>query len=182
MTVYQKIKKLCDFKGLSPTKLATELGFSKSTPSGWRSGSIPQQDKLKLIADYFAVDIEYFSDDFVGEPIDYSAVKTDEFNQPVWKHLLKENQYNERKAIRAYFDFEKAQKLDALNDSDSKAVTYNAERVVVQGENHAPFTINDGKGDILSRQEAKLLKMFRELDVLQQAEALLMIAKMNKNK
>ena len=54
------LKKLCDNKGIKPSNVAVELGIPTSTISGWKLGQYtPKTDKLKKIADYFNVSLEY---------------------------------------------------------------------------------------------------------------------------
>lgn len=45
-------------------KVAKETGISTATLSDWKTGrSVPKIDKLKILADYFGVPIEYFLED-----------------------------------------------------------------------------------------------------------------------
>lgn len=62
--MYEKFKKLCENKGVSSYRISQETGITQSTFSDWKNGrSVPKQDKLKKIADYFGVDVAYFYDD-----------------------------------------------------------------------------------------------------------------------
>lgn len=59
--MYERYVFLRDEKGLTDYKVSEETGIVKSTFSDWKSGrSAPKIDKLKKIADYFGVSIEYF--------------------------------------------------------------------------------------------------------------------------
>lgn len=58
MVFYDKVDALCKARGISITKLAEELNYSKSTPNGWKSGSEPRYKTLKEIAQYFDISIE----------------------------------------------------------------------------------------------------------------------------
>jgi transcriptional regulator with XRE-family HTH domain len=59
--MYEKYKELRDKKGVSDYRVAVETGINKSTFSDWASGrSAPKIEKLKKIADYFGVGIDYF--------------------------------------------------------------------------------------------------------------------------
>lgn len=61
--MYQKFKELCSKNDVTPYKVGKETGISSSTLSDWKSGrSVPKQEKLKKIADYFGVDVAYFYD------------------------------------------------------------------------------------------------------------------------
>ena len=54
----EKIKKLCEKRGISIYKLEKDLGFSESSICKWEN-SIPSAIKLKQVADYFGVTIDY---------------------------------------------------------------------------------------------------------------------------
>lgn len=62
--MYNKYVKLRDQRGTSDYRVAMDTGIPKSTFSDWKSGrSNPKVDKLKILADYFGVSIEYFLSD-----------------------------------------------------------------------------------------------------------------------
>lgn len=62
--MYQRYAELRDKKGVTDYKVSKETGISKSSFSEWKSGrSKPKVEKLKKIADYFGVAIEYFLGD-----------------------------------------------------------------------------------------------------------------------
>lgn len=54
-----KIKELCLQKGISLTELERTPGFGRGTIAKWKECS-PSVIKLKAVADYFGVSIEYF--------------------------------------------------------------------------------------------------------------------------
>lgn len=59
--MYKKFQKLLDKKGITAFKVHKDTGIASSTLSDWKNGkSKPKADKLKLLADYFNVDINYF--------------------------------------------------------------------------------------------------------------------------
>lgn len=59
--MYSIFQELCSIKGVTPYKVGKETGIATSTLSDWKKGkSTPKQDKLKLIADYFQVGLDYF--------------------------------------------------------------------------------------------------------------------------
>lgn len=60
--MYTKISELCIRKGTTVTALERNLNFGKGTISKWKESS-PSVDKLKAVADYFGVSIEYFLGD-----------------------------------------------------------------------------------------------------------------------
>lgn len=64
MRFYERVNELCIKKGISITALAMELGFSKGTPTNWKSmTNPPRAENVKKIADYFGVSPTYFTDD-----------------------------------------------------------------------------------------------------------------------
>lgn len=60
--MYSVYAELRDNKGVRDSDVAKELGFPPSTFSDWKKGkSTPKYDKLKMIADYFGVSVEYLT-------------------------------------------------------------------------------------------------------------------------
>ena len=74
---YDVFKKLCDEKGITPTKASTEIGFSKGSVSYWKSkwqqgkDAKPDSYTAAKIADYFGVSVDYLLGR-TDDPIDYS--------------------------------------------------------------------------------------------------------------
>ena len=59
--MYEKYVALRNKKGITDYRVAMDTGITKSTFTDWRNGrSNPKIDKLKILADYFGVSIEYF--------------------------------------------------------------------------------------------------------------------------
>lgn len=59
--MYERYKTLRDNKGVTDYRVATDTGITKSTFTDWKNGrSAPKVDKLKALASYFGVPIEYF--------------------------------------------------------------------------------------------------------------------------
>jgi transcriptional regulator with XRE-family HTH domain len=64
MSFYEKVKNLCELRGISITSLAKELDFSKSAPTTWKkSNGVPRNSTIKKLSDFFNVPITYFLDD-----------------------------------------------------------------------------------------------------------------------
>ena len=61
--MFDKIKRLCKAHGISIARLEKELGFGNATIQGWGKGSSPTVDKLKAVADYFRVTVDYLLED-----------------------------------------------------------------------------------------------------------------------
>ena len=63
MTFYDRVNDLCRERGISITALAMALGFSKGTPSNWKTMTKPPRaENVKKVADYFGVPVSYFSE------------------------------------------------------------------------------------------------------------------------
>lgn len=58
MSTYDRIEELRKSKSISQGKLEKELGFSNGSISKWRT-SMPNPERLKKLADYFHVSVEY---------------------------------------------------------------------------------------------------------------------------
>ena len=58
MTLFERIEELRKSRGISQGKLEKELGFSNGSISKWKS-STPNPERLKKLADYFGVSVEY---------------------------------------------------------------------------------------------------------------------------
>lgn len=59
--MYEKFAKLLEERGVTAYRVGKETGLSTVVFSEWKSGkSKPKVDKLKRLADYFGVSIEYF--------------------------------------------------------------------------------------------------------------------------
>lgn len=62
--MYQKFEQLLKARGITAYKVAKDLGMNSTLFSDWKSGkSKPKVDKLKKIADYFGVSLEYLIED-----------------------------------------------------------------------------------------------------------------------
>lgn len=59
--MYEKFQKLLDKSNKTAYQVAKETGVSTATLSNWKNGNyVPKIDKIKILADYFKVPIEYF--------------------------------------------------------------------------------------------------------------------------
>lgn len=57
--IYNRIIGLCKDRGVTVRQLELSAGLGNGTIGGWR-GSFPRVDKLKRVADYFGVTVDYF--------------------------------------------------------------------------------------------------------------------------
>lgn len=58
MTLYDRLKELCDKSSIKPANLEKILNFGNGTLSRWGKSS-PSIDKVQKVADYFNVSIDY---------------------------------------------------------------------------------------------------------------------------
>ena len=57
---YENFEALCNERGVKPGTVSKATGVSTATLTNWKKGNYtPKSDKLKLIADYFGVDVNY---------------------------------------------------------------------------------------------------------------------------
>ena len=58
--MYSNFEKLCSEKNVTPYRVCKETGIPTSTISNWKAGRYtPKQDKLKRIADFFGVSVDF---------------------------------------------------------------------------------------------------------------------------
>jgi transcriptional regulator with XRE-family HTH domain len=56
---YQRLKKICDDRGITVTYLLKDLHISTSKGTAWKNGSSPNSEIVKKIANYFNVSTDY---------------------------------------------------------------------------------------------------------------------------
>ena len=61
--LYQRIRELCGQRGITLSELADAVGISKTNFPKWGSTTSPSIDKVRKIADYFHVSIDYLIGD-----------------------------------------------------------------------------------------------------------------------
>ncbi|WP_143321064.1 helix-turn-helix transcriptional regulator [Clostridium sp. HBUAS56010] len=58
--MYDIFEKLCEQNKVTPYRVCKETGITTATISNWKAGRyVPKQDKMKKIADYFGVTVDY---------------------------------------------------------------------------------------------------------------------------
>ena len=63
MDFYEKFVRLCNKKGVTPSKAAVDAGATRTAASNWKvRGTKPTTANLIKIADYFDVPVSYFDD------------------------------------------------------------------------------------------------------------------------
>lgn len=119
MTMYDRVRRLCNSQGIDISNLGQYLpdaNVSKSTISGWKKGATPRAGIVKSIADYFDVSPDYIA-------------------------------------------------------NGNKAPVAPADAICVPA-NHGPVAIIEGKEKKLTEQEVAILRLCKELDVVQKAKLL----------
>lgn len=58
-TIYLRVCEMCSQRGITILTLENKLGFGRSTIRKWEK-SVPTVVKLKKVADYFGVSVDYF--------------------------------------------------------------------------------------------------------------------------
>ena len=91
--MYEIFEKLCDLHGVTPYKIYKETGIARSTLSDWKNGkSTPKQDKLKLIADFFNVSVDYLMTGKESEPSEIPPLMPEQFELLELYSKLKDEQ------------------------------------------------------------------------------------------
>lgn len=96
---YDKFLELCNQKNKSPSVVADELGFARSSITKWKSGATLRSANLKRVSDYFGVPVSYFSED--GQEKEKSPVSNSETEDilKIYEMLTPERQKQLRTAI-----------------------------------------------------------------------------------
>ncbi len=71
---------LCTENNISPTAVVTKLDLAKGNVTSWKRGKTPQIVTQQKIADYFGVDISYFTSESNTASKRSSASKTEDRN------------------------------------------------------------------------------------------------------
>lgn len=111
MNVYGRIKELCDQKGIAVTALEKELGFGRGSIGKLKTRNTTA-GRLKQIADYFGVPVEYFMNgeeqheqidpDFIFLKESFSKLSQDDKNEILGLISIKlENQRRKKGDISA---------------------------------------------------------------------------------
>lgn len=87
---FDQLQQLCKSKGVSMTKLVTDIGMSKSAVTYWKNtDTTPKTEVLQKIADYLNTPISYFFDENKKEKSPDNAedkVTLDDFTYAMYNH------------------------------------------------------------------------------------------------
>lgn len=95
---YDKYLELCMNKGMSPSAVAAEIGFSTGSAAGWKKGAEPRKTAIIKIANYFGVSPDYFSEEKEKSPAPKKG--TEDFTR-VYELLTPEHQEKIQEEILA---------------------------------------------------------------------------------
>ena len=116
--MYENYQKLLDEKGLKNADVARATGISNMTLSDWKRGkSVPKSDKMRKIAEYLTVSVDYLM-----------TGKEAEFTAEMAEIDLELSQMKER--IKLY-----ALKMSKLSKSDQYTIMSLIDRMNVEVEN-----------------------------------------------
>lgn len=104
--MYEIFEQLLQKHGITTYKVSKDTGISQTTFSNWKSGrSIPKQDKMQILADYFNVTVDYLLGIEKDENVQYYLNdETREIAQEIF----------ENKDLRILFDASRKAKPDDL--------------------------------------------------------------------
>lgn len=89
--MYEIFMQLCQRKGVSVYQVCRATLIPSSTMSDWKSGrSVPKVEKLKLIADYFGVSLDYL---VTGKETENEPYYRDPESREIADFLFKNPQY-----------------------------------------------------------------------------------------
>ena len=97
--MYEIFLKLLEEKGVSAYKVGKATGIAGSTFTDWKTGrSVPKQDKLQKIADYFGVSLDYLMTGKEPRMEKYSDDMADLFIE-----ISRSNDVNRIKRLLSYY-------------------------------------------------------------------------------
>lgn len=176
MTFYERVHALCRQRGTSVTKMVMDLGRSASTATTWKNMvERPRAETEKAVAEYLGITVDELNEGV--EYIDFDKIDTSGFNQPVFQHLLKKHKGSQKRAIKAYLNFEKAEAQDALSER-ATVFQNNGENYGMIGNAHAPVKISSGAERTLTEQEAEMLRIFSSLSLIDQSKVIVYAAEL----
>ncbi|KAJ72474.1 transcriptional regulator, Cro/CI family [Enterococcus faecalis AZ19] len=105
MTVFERLKSLCDKQGISINTLEERIGLSKNVLYSWKK-KVPGGNNLKLVADYFGVTTDYLlGRTNIPNPISNNADETEDLDDVLDNVMSFDGEpldEHDREVIRAY--------------------------------------------------------------------------------
>lgn len=134
MTVYERIESLRHSRKISQGKLEKELGFSNGSISKWKN-SMPTPERLKKVADYFNVSVEYL---MTGKEKECIQLKCDgltgfqAFLADIYGSCEMESVMGKYGACCLYFSVGKGKSRYALTEQDFDRLYNSAKQTIRQ--------------------------------------------------
>lgn len=154
---YPKFEKLCKENKVSPSKVASDIGLSKSSATYWKRGSEPRAEILFKIADYFNVSPLYFFDEDEKKEIQ------------TMQEILADDKTLDQEEIRSHI-FDEALHIQTFNIW-SKACDI-ADQALLQATQEIPDQILDKwiqeSIKSMSRSRLKKLKLIKLLEIAEE--------------
>ena len=66
---FDRIKQLCDQRGISPYKACTDIGLNRSAVAKWKNGGNPNGTTAAKLAEYFGVSVDYLLSDVCDDVV-----------------------------------------------------------------------------------------------------------------
>lgn len=101
MNTYERIKGLCERHGIGVTVLEAELGFSRGSIGKMKNGGTTSTRRLRKIAEYFGVSLDYLESGGTEAPQDASTISLDVLLKPGVRELLIEAEKADPDDLRA---------------------------------------------------------------------------------
>lgn len=113
--MYNNYCKLRDSRHVKDSDVAKQTGITKSTFSDWKTGrSIPKQEKLQKIADYFDVSLDYLVNGTKAENYyineETAKIAQEVFENPELRSLFDVARDISPERLQAHIDFIKKMK------------------------------------------------------------------------
>lgn len=111
---YDNFVRLCNRAGKSPSSVATEIGLSRASVSGWKNGKKPTDATAMKLADYLGVSVDYLMGEADDPEIKKAPTLSGEHSKEAQKFAAEFSDFtpDEWSELRRYADFLKSQRSD----------------------------------------------------------------------
>lgn len=87
---------ICALKGISPTRVLSNLNISKSSYSHWKSGGEPLNETKKKIADYLKISIEELESGQINKELAAEDREFSEIDERIIDGFMKLSEHEKR--------------------------------------------------------------------------------------
>lgn len=110
---YENFENLCNLKNVNPSQVSKATGISTATLSSWKKGRYtPKIDKLKTLADYFEVSLDYMKS---GHEPDFNEMY---LNDSAFELYLKQIGWNTKYLSGGSYDISNGQVSVNISDDE----------------------------------------------------------------